>query len=171
MDFQVGETVIHWNYGLGKIVQIDEKLLSGSPTSCYVVEIRDLTIWIPVAQAGNSTLRLPTSKSDFKKLFAILRSPGKPLPEDRMERRLYMVDKMKERNLATICEVIRDLSLYCVTKKLNENDKTALEHARNLLISEWRQTFSLSQVQVEKELVGLLGDHLPPVRPVLRPHL
>jgi RNA polymerase-interacting CarD/CdnL/TRCF family regulator len=165
MDFQVGDTVVHWNYGLGKIVQLDDRLLSGHMTSCYVVEIRDLTLWVPVTQVGGSSLRVPTSRSDFKKLFDILHSAGEPLPDDRNERRMHLSERMKHRDLASICKVVRDLSSYGATKKLNDNDRTTLERARSLLISEWRLTFSSSQVQVEKELTKLVGDYPPTVKP------
>jgi len=54
VDFQVGEKVVHWNYGMGEILQLDEKLLAGQMTRCYVVRIRDLTIWVPILQKGDS---------------------------------------------------------------------------------------------------------------------
>ena len=36
--FQVGDQVIHWAHGLGVIIQLDEKSLSGHTQQYYVVE-------------------------------------------------------------------------------------------------------------------------------------
>ena len=86
MDFQVGDKVIHWTYGLGEIVELDEKVLSGRTTSYYVVRIGDMSIWVPVEQTNPDSLRPPTPANDFDQLFAILSSPGELLSEDRLER-------------------------------------------------------------------------------------
>ena len=55
MDYHIGDKVIHSNYGLGEIIQMDEKTIHGHQTSCYVVRVRDLTIWVP---ADNSVEKL-----------------------------------------------------------------------------------------------------------------
>ena len=45
MPFQVGDQVIHWVYGPGEIIELDEKTLSGHADHYYVVKIRDLTFF------------------------------------------------------------------------------------------------------------------------------
>ena len=37
--FQVGDQVIHWVYGLGEIVDLDEKVLAGESASYYVLQV------------------------------------------------------------------------------------------------------------------------------------
>jgi RNA polymerase-interacting CarD/CdnL/TRCF family regulator len=49
MSFQVGDQVIHWVHGLGEIIQLDEKVLSGNTGQYYVVQIRDLKLWWRIA--------------------------------------------------------------------------------------------------------------------------
>jgi RNA polymerase-interacting CarD/CdnL/TRCF family regulator len=158
VNFQVGEKVVHWNYGMGEILRLDEKLLAGRMTRCYVVRIRDLTLWVPIHQMGDSSLRLPTPRNEFKKLFAILRSPGELLSNDRLERRTQLMEKIKDGKLESICQVLRDLSLYSRAKKLNDHDKTILERAQNFLLNEWILALMVPLPEAERELRRLLED-------------
>lgn len=65
MDFRVGDRVIHRTYGLGEIVGLEERALSSQMTLYYVVQIRDLTVFVPVDSKAISQLRSPTSERDF----------------------------------------------------------------------------------------------------------
>jgi len=157
MDYQVGDKVIHWNYGLGEIVQMDEKFIHERRMLCYVVRIRDLTIWVTADEPGKSSIRPPTPGSDFENLFAILRSPGEPLPIDWIERKTHILARMKDGELASICSVIRDLASHRRVKKLNEFDKSTLNRAQSFLLTEWMHSLAVSQVQANNELMQLLG--------------
>jgi RNA polymerase-interacting CarD/CdnL/TRCF family regulator len=157
LDYQVGDKVIHATHGLGEVVKIDEKFIHERQMLCYVVCIGDMTIWVMADEAGKSGLRLPTPRSDFGELFAILSSPGEPLPVDRFERRTHLLDRMKDGKLASICAVIRDLVFYRQVRKFNEYDKSTLERAKNLLISEWTYSLSVTPAQAKNELVQLIG--------------
>jgi RNA polymerase-interacting CarD/CdnL/TRCF family regulator len=156
MNFKVGDIVFHWTYGLGKIIRIEEKVLAGNRTLCYVVQIRDLTLWVPISENGQSSLRLPTPGGEFEKLFAILRSPGEPLSNDRNERRMQLHEKIKNGKIESICLVIRDLMLYRQTKKMNDNDVAILARARKSLLSEWEFSLSVPLIQAEQGLRQLL---------------
>jgi len=157
--FQVGDQVIHWAHGPGVIINLDEKSLSGSTQLYYEVKMSNLTLWVPVDQTGDSSLRLPTPKKDFEDLFQILASPGKPLSSDRNERRLQLIERLKDHELASICGVIRDLTLHKRLSKMNDNDNATLERSRKFLIYEWSLASSIPIYQAERELRKLLeGD-------------
>ena len=154
--FQVGDQVIHWSHGLGEIIQLDEKSLSGRTRQYYVVQMSELTLWVPIDQTGDRNLRLPTPKKDFKSLFQILASSGKPLSPDRNESRLQVVERLKDHELASICRVIRDLTPHKRLKKMNENDNSTLERNRNFLINEWSVALSIPIQQAKHKLGKLL---------------
>lgn len=157
MDYQVGDKVIHWNYGLGEIIGLDEKFIHERQMLCYVVRIRDLTIWVEAEDTSGSSLRLPTPGGDFENLFTILHSPGEPLPIDRFERKIQLSDRMKDGKLVSICSVVRDLSFYRQAKKLNYNDKSTLDRAVSFLLDEWMFSLSVSLAQANSELGHLLA--------------
>lgn len=156
-DFHLGDKVVHCNYGLGEIIQLDEKVISGQLTQCYVVQIRDLTIWVPSGADGTGSLRRPTPRSRFEKLFAILSSPAEPLSDNRLERKTQLSESMKNGKLEGICRVIRDLSYLGLSRKLSESDKTILLRAQDFLLSEWVYSLSVSLDQAQKEMARLLG--------------
>jgi len=156
MDFQLGDPVIHWTYGLGKVVRIEERKFSGEKTLYYVVQIRDLTVWVPADAQLMSRLRSPTTKRGFSKLFTILSEPGESLSDDRLERKTQLVEVLKGGRAESVCRVIRDLSFYQHRKPLNENDKLVLKQALDLLLSEWGFSLSVPLAQAQVELNGLL---------------
>jgi len=66
MEFQTGDKVVHYIYGVGEIIQIEKKILAGRSVVYYRVQIRDLTLWVPVNGTGRQSLRLPTSANQFE---------------------------------------------------------------------------------------------------------
>ena len=81
MNFHKGDTVMHWTYGIGQIVNLEERALAGSKTIYYEVQVRNMTVWVPADSKVRSRLRTPTSKPRFQRLLAILSSPSEPLPD------------------------------------------------------------------------------------------
>jgi len=42
LDYQVGDTVIHANYGMGEIIQMDVKFIHERQMPCYVVRVHNM---------------------------------------------------------------------------------------------------------------------------------
>lgn len=160
MGFQVGDQVVHWSYGPGEVILLDEKIISGQKTAYYVVKIRDLTLWVPIEDAGKSSLRLLTPANKFEKLFTILSSPGEPLSTDRMERKMQLTERMRDGGLESICTVIRDLSFFKHTQKMNDQDAATLKRAEAFLLTEWTLSLPDSLSQAEDSLKHLLETSL-----------
>lgn len=163
MNFHVGDTVIHWTFGLGKIVGVEERDVAGQKTLFYMVKVRDLTVCVPIDSRTESRLRSPTSAREFKKLFAILKGSGDSLSEDRLERKALLRKGLADGKAEAICHVIRDLSTLSKTKSLNDDDKNILRRAQGLLCAEWGFSLSVPLEQAESELQSLL------VRPAANP--
>jgi RNA polymerase-interacting CarD/CdnL/TRCF family regulator len=156
MDFHVGDSVMHWTYGLGQITQLEERAVSGQNTLYYAVQIRDMTVWVPADDKLESRLRPPTQSTKFKRLLAILSSPSEPLPIDRQERKLHMLELLKDGRAESICRVIRDLTSFRQAKPLNDNDQAVLKRLQTALLSEWGFALSVTPAQAEMEMRRLL---------------
>src|SRR4030043_320555 len=122
MAFHIGEKVIHCTFGLGEITQIEEKIINGQPTNCYVVKINDMTIWIPIDDQGQNSLRLPTPPKEFLKVIPILSSPTEKLQDDRVLRKSQLMEQLRDGQLASICRIVRDLTLFQHNTKLNDKE-------------------------------------------------
>mgnify|MGYP001037334684 CR=1 FL=1 len=157
MAFQIGDKVIHGTYGLGEIVLVEEKIIHGRLTNCYVMQTTDLTIWIPIDDLGQHSLRVPTPPKDFEKAFAILTSPGEKLLEDRMLRKNQLMEQLRDGQLASICRVVRDLTHFQRNTKLNDQERSILERAIKSLLAEWTYSLGISPNQAHQAMVGMLG--------------
>lgn len=156
MDFHIGDKVIHSTYGLGEIVNIEEKVIHDHPTNCYVVRTNELTIWIPINDSHQHSLRTPTLPKEFVRLFSILTSPGETLPEDRILRKDQLIAHMRDGQLASICRVVRDLTHFKRIKKLNDQENSILERAMNSLLTEWIYSLGVSQHQAQQAMAKML---------------
>ena len=157
MDFQIGDIVIHTIHGLGEVVQIEDKMIHGNITSCYVVRTSDLTVWVPMDAGDQHSLRAPTPKKEFETLFATLHGPNEPLPEDRQERKRILRELLNDGQLTSIFRVVRDLSSFGQQKKLSDEDKAILDRAVNSLLAEWVFSLSVPLSQARQKMGELLG--------------
>jgi RNA polymerase-interacting CarD/CdnL/TRCF family regulator len=159
MNFHEGDMVMHWTYGIGQVLKLEERDLAGSKTLYYAVQVRDMTVWVPADDKVGSRLRSPTPKPRFKRLLAVLSSPSEPLPEDRLERKNRLLELLKDGRPESLCQVVRDLSAYQKQKgrPMNDNDQMILRQSRNTLLGEWGFVLSLTRPQAEHELLHLLG--------------
>ena len=159
MNFHKGDTVMHWAHGIGQIVNLEERALSGSKAIYYVVQVRDMTVWVPADSKVESRLRPPTPKFRFERLLTLLSSPSEPLPEDRLERKNRLLELLQDGRPESLCQVIRDLSAYQkqLGKPMNDNDQLVLKQSRNTLLGEWGFVLSITHAQAEHELYRLLA--------------
>jgi len=156
MNFQVGDTVIHWSHGLGQIMAVEERRVMGESQLYYEVQIQDINIWVPADAMLAARLRLPTPAKAFTQLLAILAGPAEKLPVDRRERKLELHTKMTDGKATSKCHVIRDLTTLEEEKRLNEDDRSTLKRARSMLVREWGYSLKVPLAQVENELQDLL---------------
>jgi RNA polymerase-interacting CarD/CdnL/TRCF family regulator len=157
MGFKVGDKVIHSTFGFGEIIKIEEKTINGQLTNCFVVEINDMTIWVPTEESDRTTLRAPTSPEEFIETLPILISPTENLVEDRVMRKKQLIDRLNEGHLASICRVIRDLSNYQRQTKLNDQERSILERAEKSLLTEWTFSLGISQLQARQAMESMLA--------------
>ena len=156
MNFHEGDTVMHWTYGLGKVIRLEERVLSGKKELYYAVQIGDMTVWVPADEKLENRLRPPTSKAGFKKLMDVLSSPGEPLPDDRHERKTLLTELLKNGRAESLCKVIRNLSTYRHVRSLNDNDQALLRRTEESLIGEWGFALSVTPAEAELQLHRLL---------------
>ncbi len=158
MNIQTGDTVMHWTYGLGQVLRMEARILSNKNTVYYMIQVAEMTIWVPADSNLQYRLRAPTSKSEFKQLFAILSGPGEPLPDDRYERKTHLLAQLKDGRAESLCRVIRDITTHQHrARSLNETDMAILRRSQKILVGEWSYALGILPAQAERELNDLLG--------------
>ena len=158
MNFRKGDTVMHWTHGIGEIVNLQERDLEGSKTVYYVVQVRDMTVWVPADSKVGDRLRAPTPKPEFEQMLTILSSPSEPLPEDRLERKTHLLELLKDGRTESLCKLVRDLSAYQKQqpRPMSDSDQMMLKQSRSTLLGEWAFVFSITPAQAEHDLHHLL---------------
>jgi RNA polymerase-interacting CarD/CdnL/TRCF family regulator len=156
MDFHIGDPVMHWTFGLGQVVGLQEQVVSGQKTIYYEVKVRDLTVWVPADGNLESRLRSPTPAAAFKQLFAILAGARERLPDNRQERKNRLMEQLSDGRAESLCRVVRDLTAYRLGKPFCESDQYLLKRVQNVLLGEWGFSLSISVFQAESDLSRLL---------------
>jgi len=157
MNFKIGDPIIHWAHGLGEIVGIEERILSGEKTLYYIVKIQSLSVFVPANGEVSNRLRVPTPKSDFEKLVKILSGSSESLMEDRFDRKTQLRKALADGKAETTCRVIRDLASFAKKKPLNDDDQNIMNRAWSSLCGEWGFALSMPRDQVEREIHGILA--------------
>ncbi len=157
MKFKKGQAVMHWTYGLGKIVRLEHRSLLGQKTLYYAVAVGDMTVWVPADDQLESRLRKPSSKAQLRKLRLLLSRPGIQLPQDRHERKTLLLEQLKDGRAESLCRVIRSLITFGKAHGLNDSDEALLKRAQNALLGEWGYALSVTPQQAEQQLHRLVG--------------
>ena len=159
MNFHNGDTVMHWTHGLGKVVRLEKRALSGEVILYYAIQIGDMTVWVPADDMLETRLRLPAHAAEFKSLMGILSQPGEPLPENRRERKILLMEWLKDGRAESRFRVIRSLVTYQQIRPLNPEEHALLKRSKNALLAEWSCAMSITLPQAEHELHRLLKVH------------
>ena len=162
MNFHEGDLVIHWIYGLGKVVRLEAMTLSDEQILYYAIQIGDMTIWVPADDMLETRLRQPTLEAEFTRLMRTLSYPGKTLPIDRFERKKLLLEWLKDGHCKSLFRVINSLSTYRDLHRLNDSDQELMRRTQKALLSEWSFAMSMSLAQAEYQLHRLLTSHSPP---------
>jgi len=161
MNFHEGEAVMHWQHGLGQVLRLEAMTLAGEQLLYYVIQIGDLTLWVPDDDKLETRLRLPTRAAEFKGLMDILSDPGELLPLDRFERKKLLHAWLEDGRAETLFRVIRSLFTYQRDgHPLNEDDQALLKRSKKALLAEWSFSMSISLSRADHELHHLLASHV-----------
>jgi RNA polymerase-interacting CarD/CdnL/TRCF family regulator len=65
--------------------------------------------------------------------------------------------QIKDGQIGSICRVVRDLTHYKRSTKLNEQEKYILERAMNSLLTEWTYSLETPLPQAQQDMTNLLA--------------
>lgn len=157
MNFNIGDRVVHKNFGVGIVISIEGMRLSGSESHLfYRVKFPKTTVWVPVRHQPEGGLRPITPKSQLYRYRAVLKSSPVSLGRDFRKRHRELEMRMDRGTFQGLCEVIRDLKALNTEKTLNDYERTLYRQSREALILEWSMTSGLSQSEAIGEIDGCL---------------
>jgi len=153
--FKVGDIAVYPAHGVGVIDSIENKEISGSTHTFYILRIldNDMTIMIPTNNTEAVGLREIISSQEISRVYDILKERNVTVESQAWNRRYreYM-EKIKTGSAFEIAEVFRDLFLLKMDKDLSYGERRILDIARNLLIKELSIAKNSPEESIEQDL-------------------
>jgi RNA polymerase-interacting CarD/CdnL/TRCF family regulator len=155
--FEIGDNVVHPQYGIGQIVNLEDREFErGDIRRYYEIHIPGgSTIWVPV-DLSNSALRGLASKSELSDCREILKSGPSPLMDDGRVRQSALMAHLKQGTIAAQCEVVRDLSAFVAHKPAYGTITAFLEATLRVLCQEWAMVEGITVPEATSEIYSLL---------------
>jgi len=156
VKLEVGDLVVHPQYGVGHVVKLDEREFEpGVTRRYYEISIPGSTLWVPL-DLPTYGLRKLTVKSEIARCRKILGSPPVPITEDSRLRQSGLAARLKQGTIRAHCEVVRDLSAYGAHKPLSGNIATFLRVTQEVLSQEWAAVEGITVSEAVFEIGVLL---------------
>lgn len=161
-SFKTGDLAVYPAHGVGKILGIESRAVSGVNKSFYVLKVldTDATIMVPVDNAESVGLRKIVKKSMVPKIYDILRDKKGAILDNQTWNRRYRdyTDKIKSGCVMEVAKVLRDLYLLKFDKELSFGERRMLDTAKNLLVKELSIAKKIKEEKVEAELYRIISN-------------
>lgn len=158
--FKIGELAVYPAHGVGTILGIESREVSGQSKHYYILKILDseATIMVPVDTASTVGLRKIVKKSMVLKVYDILKEKKEISLDNQTWNRRYReyTDKIKSGCVLEVASVLRDLYMLKHDKELSFGERRMLDTAKNLLIKELSIAKNLKAEKVEEEIYRIM---------------
>lgn len=135
--FNLGEHVVCPGHGVGQVCSVDTKELNGEMKSFYIIKIvsNGMKVMIPVDSKDGVRSLIPTT--DITNVFDLLQDQNVKVDMSTWNRRHreYTL-KVKTGSLLEIADVLRQLLLLKMTKKLSFGERKMLDQCKELIVKE-----------------------------------
>jgi len=156
MELKIGDQVVHPKYGLGYVVNLNEREFEpGVLHTYYEISMRGITLWVAL-DMPTFGLRKLSVRSEISHCREILVSLPNVLIENPRERQAEMADRLKLGSIAAHCEVVRDLYAYLGQKPSSGKLGVYLHDTQEVLCQEWAEVEGISLIDATQEVNALL---------------
>ncbi|MGI8757855.1 MAG: CarD family transcriptional regulator, partial [Acidimicrobiales bacterium] len=112
----------------------------------------DLTLSVPADKVEEVGMRPPISVEDVEDLFQLLSKKDVREPGNWSRRFKNHQEKLKTGDVYQVAEVVRNLALREAAKGLSAGEKSMLERARSILVSELSVALSVTEDEALERL-------------------
>ena len=157
LRFKIGDWVVHYTYGVGKVIDIVDRDLDGHRDTFFKVSTGEIEYWLPSEKADADHIKAVRSEKEFNQALTIISKPPELMLESPTRIKRLINERWLDGSLPARAALLRDLNGYNNIKKLSYDEKKTFEKAENNFIDEWIiSTPSLSRPQAKKRLTEAL---------------
>lgn len=135
--FNLGEYVVCPGHGVGQICSVDTKELNGEMKSFYIIKVvsNGMKVMIPVDSKDGVRALIPNT--EINGVFELLQDQNVKVDMSTWNRRHreYTL-KVKTGSLLEIADVLRQLLLLKMTKKLSFGERKMMDQCKELIVKE-----------------------------------
>ncbi len=135
--FNLGDYVVCPGHGVGQICSVDTKELNGEMKSFYIIKVvsNGMKVMIPVDSKEGVRALIPST--EISGVFELLEEKNVKVDMSTWNRRHreYTL-KVKTGSLLEIADVLRQLLLLKMTKKLSFGERKMLDQCKELIVKE-----------------------------------
>ena len=161
----VGDKVVYPMHGAGVIEGIEAREIKGTTQNYFVLTMLfgDMRVMIPVQNVDHIGLRPVIPRDDVSHIPEVLgERPCQVMRNINWNRRFnFYLDKMKQGDVFSVAEVVRNLLAQDRIKKLSTGERRLLGTARQILVSELMLSCSAESATVESWLDNWFIENAP----------
>ena len=156
--FNVGDKAVYPAHGVGVIKRIESKEIAGSKQDFYVLQIisSGAILMVPISASARAGMRALISTKEINNIYKILKSPGHISRTTWNRRFREFNEKLTTGSVQDIAEVLRDLNSLQTDKDLSYGEKTMLDKAKDMIVSEISAASAKESAIVKEELDQIL---------------
>ena len=167
--FQVGDRIVHPNYGVGTVTEIKQRHTLGSDRRYYSLELMNepgTVVMVPVGAEKRMGLRRPIAKAKLGGVWRVLGDNPNELPSDHDERCALLDEKLGGGDVLKIAETVRDLVWRREERRnLTIRGKRLYERGMALLAGEIASVQESDLLAAEASITSALDKRLHPATP------
>src|SRR3954463_10900477 len=147
MSFKVGDRVVYPHHGAAVIDRKETLEIGGEKREYLILKIAhgEMTLSVPTDKVDEVGMRPPISAEDVDDLFQLLAKKDVREPTNWSRRFKNHQEKLKSGDVYQVAEVVRNLALRDVAKGLSAGEKSMLNKARSVLVSELSFALDVSE--------------------------
>jgi CarD family transcriptional regulator len=160
MEFKVGDKSVHPHHGVGEVTGIEAKEIAGQRKTFYILKIVDSGMKVMVATdaAHRLGLRKVISRNEAKKVYDVLREKKIAVTSQPWNRRYReYIEMLNSGSPYQVAKVLRDLSLIKTDKELSFGERSLLDKAKSLLVTELAIARRCKEERVQEEIEQILS--------------
>lgn len=163
--FSQEQLVVYPAQGVGVVERVESQEIGGMKADFYIVRIlgNNITLMVPVKNAGNVGLRDLSSKDECSRIFESLKDRGgfNGYTGQNWNRRYREYsERLQTGTLGGACHVLKELLLISGEKDLSFGERRILEQAMNLVTMEMACVMGDEQEHIKEKIEELFADVL-----------
>lgn len=147
--FNLGDHVVCPGHGVGQILSVETRELNGEQKSFYIIKVVTNGMKVMIPTDSREGVRTLVGQDEINNVFDLLGNHDVKVDNSTWNRRHREYSlKVKTGSLLEIADVLRQLLLLKMSKKLSFGERKMLDQCKELLVKE----IALSSGEAENEI-------------------